>query len=55
MWKCCNCAYDENEDNEPGCRLCDAPRGFDPDAETKILPAVKLIPMQTHGGLDREK
>lgn len=43
MWTCRNCSYEHNEDLEPGCLVCDAPRGFDPNAETKILPTIKLL------------
>lgn len=42
MWKCRNCQYTENEESFTECHFCEAPRGFDPEAETKIMPAVMV-------------
>jgi len=54
MWSCKNCLYKNNDDSLEDCKLCKAPKGFDPDGETKIMPAI-LMENQPRVGTDKDK
>jgi hypothetical protein len=55
MWKCLNCCCPSNDEAATECKLCKAYRGFDPEAETKILPAVKIVEDQPRVGRESDR
>jgi hypothetical protein len=55
MWKCHNCNYPRNDELSLECQLCEVPRGFDPEAETKELPAILIEDKKPRVGPDSTK